>query len=243
MSNPPQRIIKTLLKFHLNVIHNQTQISSSITKPLSQNARRFSTNLSNGFANSALKASKTYLNPCFPSSVSRPISSNGVLCPRLSSWKSSFGVYCRNYSVGNVKVNGISVKTMGFEKLVFNPLRIRQFSTKMSNFGSKLNAGKMNKNAAKKVVEKPLSAISSLFARYRGAIGLQIEGFWKRNFLLMVGAGGVMVCIVLWRIMFGIANTFVGLSEGMAKYGFLALSSAMVAFAVSLLHFCILILT
>lgn len=129
-------------------------------------------------------------------------------------------------------MNDFSAKSLGFEKLVFNPLRIRQFSTKMpKNFGGKLNAGKLNGNVAKKVVEKPLSAISSTFSRYKEVIGLQIEGFWKRNFLFMVGAGGVLVCIVLWRIMFGIANTFVGLSEGMAKYGFLALSSAMVAFA------------
>ena len=67
----------------------------------------------------------------------------------------------------------------------------------------------------------------------REAVGLQVEAFWKRNNLVLVGAGGVMVCILLWRVMFGIANTFVGLSEGMAKYGFLALSSAIVAFAVS----------
>lgn len=40
-----------------------------------------------------------------------------------------------------------------------------------------------------------------------------------------------MACALLWRIMFGIANTFIGFSEGMAKYGFLALSSAIVAFA------------
>lgn len=33
--------------------------------------------------------------------------------------------------------------------------------------------------------------------------------------------------------MFGIASTFVGLSEGTAKYRFLALSSAIVAFSVS----------
>ncbi|GFY84439.1 hypothetical protein Acr_03g0012130 [Actinidia rufa] len=65
----------------------------------------------------------------------------------------------------------------------------------------------------------------------REAVGLQVEAFWKRNNLVLVGAGGVMVCILLWRVMFGIANTFVGLSEGMAKYGFLALSSAIVAFA------------
>ena len=37
--------------------------------------------------------------------------------------------------------------------------------------------------------------------------------------------------------MFGIANTFVGLFEGMDKYGFLALSSAIVAFAVSSFFF------
>ncbi|CAG7908338.1 unnamed protein product [Brassica rapa] len=36
--------------------------------------------------------------------------------------------------------------------------------------------------------------------------------------------------------MFGIASTFVGLSEGTAKYRFLALSSAIVAFSVVALH-------
>jgi len=91
---------------------------------------------------------------------------------------------------------------------------------------------------AKKVVEKPLSLVTSTLSRYKEAIELQIEGFWKRNYLFVVGAGGVLVCILLWRIMFGIANTFVGLSEGMAKYGFLALSSAIVAFTVSPLHMC-----
>lgn len=232
MSKPQQRIIKTLLKLHFNVVtHNQTHISSSITKPFNQNARTFSTNFTNGFSNSAVKASKTHLNPGFPPSISTPISSNGGFCSKDGFLKSFFRVYCRNYSVGNVKVNEISSKNLDFEKLLFNPLRIRQFSTKMSNFGGKLNAGKMNSNGAKKMVEKPLSAISSTFARYKGAIGLQIEGFWKRNFLVLMGAGGVMVCILLWRIMFGIANTFVGLSEGFAKYGFLALSSAIVAFA------------
>lgn len=51
--------------------------------------------------------------------------------------------------------------------------------------------------------------------------------------MFLLGAGGVLLCALLWRIMFGIASTFVGISEGMAKYGFLALSSAVVAFAVS----------
>ncbi|XP_020551038.1 uncharacterized protein LOC105166961 isoform X2 [Sesamum indicum] len=65
---------------------------------------------------------------------------------------------------------------------------------------------------------------------FREAVGLQIEAFWKRNYLAVLGAGGVVVCILLWRVLFGIANTFIGFSEGMAKYGFLALSSAIVAF-------------
>lgn len=74
-------------------------------------------------------------------------------------------------------------------------------------------------------------AVKSVFSRYKEAVGLQMEAFWKRNYLVMVGVVGVGVCMLLWKIMFGIANTFVGLSEGMAKYGFLALSSAMVTFA------------
>lgn len=61
-------------------------------------------------------------------------------------------------------------------------------------------------------------------------MGLQVESFWKRNYLVLVGAGGVVICIALWRVMFGVASTFVGLSEGMAKYGFLAMAAAMVSF-------------
>ncbi|XP_002520894.2 uncharacterized protein LOC8276632 [Ricinus communis] len=98
----------------------------------------------------------------------------------------------------------------------------RHFSLKTSNLGKTVNG-----DFARKILEKP----ATTFSRYREAIGLQIDAFCKRNVLLLVGAGGVIVCALLWRIMFGIANTFVGLSEGMAKYGFLALSSAIVAFA------------
>ncbi|KAG2595444.1 uncharacterized protein LOC120705876 [Panicum virgatum] len=78
---------------------------------------------------------------------------------------------------------------------------------------------------------RPVEAARSAVARYREAVGLQVEAFWRRNYMILVGAGGVIVCIALWRIMFGIASTFVGLSEGMAKYGFLALATAIVAFA------------
>ncbi|CAN6904762.1 unnamed protein product [Brassica oleracea] len=81
-----------------------------------------------------------------------------------------------------------------------------------------------------------LNPVSTPFRRYplrkyRVALGLHVDAFWKKNSLVVFGAGGVFVCIFLWRVMFGIASTFVGLSEGMAKYGFLALSSAIVAFA------------
>ncbi|CAA7028816.1 unnamed protein product [Microthlaspi erraticum] len=100
----------------------------------------------------------------------------------------------------------------------------RLVSTKSSRFR------KVDGNFARNVVDKPVKALSSTFGRYRGAIGLHVDAFWKKNSLILVGAGGVFVCIFLWRIMFGIASTFVGLSEGMAKYGFLALSSAIVAF-------------
>ena len=97
-----------------------------------------------------------------------------------------------------------------------------------------LKSPNLNGGFAKKVFNKPAAAVSSAFSRYSEAVGLQIEAFFKRNYLFLLGAGGVVVCGVLWKIMFGIANAFIGLSEGMAKYGFLALSSAIVTFAVSL---------
>ncbi|KAL6627356.1 hypothetical protein ACP70R_031082 [Stipagrostis hirtigluma subsp. patula] len=78
---------------------------------------------------------------------------------------------------------------------------------------------------------RPVEAARSAATRYREAVGLQVEAFWRRNYMVLVGAGAVIVCVALWRIMFGIASTFVGLSEGMAKYGFLALATAIVAFA------------
>ena len=113
-----------------------------------------------------------------------------------------------------------------------NPPNLSFTSTGFRFFSSLNNA-----SFAKKVFDKPATALSSAFSRYRQAIGLQFEAFFKRNSLFFFGATGVLLCALLWRIMFGIANTFVGLSEGMAKYGFLALSSAIVAFAVSSFFF------
>ncbi|KAA8533953.1 hypothetical protein F0562_031470 [Nyssa sinensis] len=113
-------------------------------------------------------------------------------------------------------------------KLVSNRkiLGFRYFSYRSSDLGTKING-----NLAKNMVKNPVSAVRDSFSRYREAVGLQIEAFWKRNYLVLVGGGGVIVCILLWRALFGIASIFVGLSEGMAKYGFLALSTAIVAFA------------
>ncbi|CAM6072363.1 unnamed protein product [Sphagnum tenellum] len=63
----------------------------------------------------------------------------------------------------------------------------------------------------------------------RQALGLHLDAFWKRNYLVVVGAVAIVSCLLLWRIMFGIASLFVSLSEGMAKFGFLALAAGMVA--------------
>ncbi|KAK8492240.1 hypothetical protein V6N13_050350 [Hibiscus sabdariffa] len=99
------------------------------------------------------------------------------------------------------------------------PSGFRFFSFKPSN-----SPPKFNTHFAKNVFQ-------TTFSKYREAIALHFDAFFKRNYLFLFGLGGVFLCALLWRIMFGIANTFVGLSEGMAKYGFLALSTAIVSFA------------
>nr|GMC59237.1 Extensin like [Ipomoea batatas]GMC65716.1 Extensin like [Ipomoea batatas] len=107
-----------------------------------------------------------------------------------------------------------------------NLLGFRWFSMKGSELGAKMG-GVFGKNG----VKIPVGALKNTVSRYKEAVGLQIDAFWKRNSLVLFGGVGVMVCILLWKLLFGIANTFIGLSEGMAKYGFLALSTAIVAFA------------
>ncbi|XP_022743381.1 uncharacterized protein LOC111294367 [Durio zibethinus] len=108
----------------------------------------------------------------------------------------------------------------------FSSSGLRFFSFKTSNSGKKFNA-----NFTKNVFQSPANTFTSTLSRYREAIGLHFDAFFKRNYLFLFGVGGVLLCALLWRIMFGIADTFVGLSEGMAKYGFLALSAAIVSFA------------
>eukprot|EP00850_Spirogloea_muscicola_P011488 SM000071S21112 [mRNA] locus=s71:424190:426566:- [translate_table: standard] len=77
----------------------------------------------------------------------------------------------------------------------------------------------------------PLTGMSRVASRYKEAAGLQLEAFWRRNYLILVGALGLGVCLLLWRFMYGIANLFIHLSEGIANWGFLALAAAMTSFA------------
>ncbi|OAY65018.1 hypothetical protein ACMD2_12770 [Ananas comosus] len=140
----------------------------------------------------------------------------------LSSGLSNSRHLSTNYPI-KLRSLGLGIKGLG--RIEENGLKTRFFSVKS------LNQGKFGGEIAKSVLEKPLSSAKSAFARYREAVGLQMEAFWRRNYMIVLGAGAVVVCIALWRIMFGIASTFIGLSEGMAKYGFLALATAIVAFA------------
>ncbi|KAL3837830.1 hypothetical protein ACJIZ3_022421 [Penstemon smallii] len=98
-----------------------------------------------------------------------------------------------------------------------NFLGFRYFSFKNHEMGTKSSAKKMVFS------HNPDLSVKNAFLRSK------IEGFWNRNYLVVLGAGGFAVCIVLWKVLFGIANTFIGFSEGMAKYGFLALSASIVA--------------
>lgn len=122
------------------------------------------------------------------------------------------------------------------QKLLINPNPNPNLLTNCRNFLGFRYFSFANKNydLGKSVVRNARGVVKDAVSRYREAAGLQTEAFWKRNSLVLVGAVGVLVCILLWRIMFGIANMFIGLSEGMAKYGFLALSTAIVSFGVSI---------
>ncbi|BBN01689.1 hypothetical protein MPTK1_2g09490 [Marchantia polymorpha subsp. ruderalis] len=78
------------------------------------------------------------------------------------------------------------------------------------------------------VLSEASSPLRKTFSHYREAALLQLEAFWKNNYMILVGVVGVGVCLLLWRLMFGIASTFISMSEGLAKFGFLALAASMV---------------
>lgn len=81
---------------------------------------------------------------------------------------------------------------------------------------------------AKRLVAEPLAQVSRTANKYRDAVGLQVEAFWRRNYLFIFAAGGVVLVGLLWRVMYGVTSTFISVSEAMAKFGFLALSAALV---------------
>ncbi|KAI3748933.1 hypothetical protein L6452_12375 [Arctium lappa] len=168
-------------------------------------------------------------NPWSPSSH-RPhfISSSISKIPQNPSQKlPNLSRNLRSYQTTHFTSSSISrVSRPPETNLIRNLIGFRYISSGSSNLG-----GKVDVNLLKSKVKEPATAVKKAFLRYKQAVGLQMDAFWRRNSMVLLGAGGVFVCILLWRIMFGIANTFIGLSEGIAKYGFLALSSAIVAFA------------
>ncbi|KAF8394796.1 hypothetical protein HHK36_018732 [Tetracentron sinense] len=254
MAKPSRRILQDLLRLKptssiggLSRIFsaNRSSCTPSIQIPL----RSYSSSLfPSGLSNSTNLTSEIRSKLCFHEIFSK-LKPPNVVFPHLASPNHNchsqlVGISVRNYSSRffpsaspssmplspeiDSKLQTFYSRNLGFRKLNGNSLGSRYLSSKSTNFN------KINGNFTKTIVDKPLKAVRSAFARYREAVGLQIEAFWKRNYLVVVGALGVGLCVVLWRVMFGIANTFIGLSEGMAKYGFLALSTAIVAFSMVL---------
>lgn len=107
----------------------------------------------------------------------------------------------------------------------WNTLRKAVSPTKQ---GGAASVGLKSGGQGRQILSDVTSPVRKTFSHYREAVGLQIEAFWKRNYLVVVGLVGLGVCLLLWRLMFGIASTFISMSEGLAKFGFLALAAAMV---------------
>ncbi|KAG6728873.1 hypothetical protein I3842_02G196400 [Carya illinoinensis] len=173
---------------------------------------------------------------CSPSSSSNP---NIVFASAIRAYSSLSPSNSRSSLISQSHSKPTFLNALNFHSFSFSPsslsLTKKPAHSPISISGVRIRFISMNPNLGKEVFwDKPVTALTSTFSRYREAIGLQIEAFCKRNSVILIGAGGLLVCAFLWRIMFGIAKTFVGLSEGMAKYGFLALSSAIVAFAYDL---------
>ncbi|RMZ52029.1 hypothetical protein APUTEX25_001223, partial [Auxenochlorella protothecoides] len=59
-------------------------------------------------------------------------------------------------------------------------------------------------------------------------ISLQLNSFWQQHGNKVYAVGGIFLAYCLWRTMYGVASTFINLSETMAAGGFLALSVSLV---------------
>ncbi|KAL3732484.1 hypothetical protein ACJRO7_029191 [Eucalyptus globulus] len=217
MSKPSSRLLQGVLRLHRH--HHQLQL------PKSSPAGAHS---SSHFATAAV-------DPAAAAGSSHPLSSLPRPFPLSYPSSSAAGTArnsCQSRAFGNLAASEVlppragQASSKSFSPAGLGPSRLNCYGVRHFSFQSSGNGG-----FAKKVFEKPTMSVLSTFSKYREAIGLQVESFLRSNYLVLVGAAAVLVCALLWRIMFGIANTFVGISEGMAKYGFLALSSAIVAFA------------
>ncbi|KAK3422752.1 hypothetical protein EUGRSUZ_G03162 [Eucalyptus grandis] len=206
MSKPSSRLLQGVLRLH----HHHHQLH--LAKPSPAGAHS-----SSHFATAAVDAAPAAAGSSSPPSSSLPRPFPLSYPPSLAAGTARNS--CQSRAFGNLAASEVLPPRMG-------QASSKSFSP--AGLGPSGNGG-----FAKKVFEKPTMSVLSTFSKYREAIGLQVESFLRSNYLVLAGAVAVLVCALLWRIMFGIANTFVGISEGMAKYGFLALSSAIVAFAVS----------
>jgi hypothetical protein len=92
------------------------------------------------------------------------------------------------------------------EKWKFVAIRLKQ--TIKQNLPVNFNIANVSLNISKGL-DKPLGAAKFNFSRYREVFWIQLEEFWRMNSLVMVGLLGVGLCILLWRLMFEIASTFV----------------------------------
>ena len=124
-------------------------------------------------------------------------------------------------------------------KVTFSPVNHAHMNkiwvTKLLSRGISMDSITSRMKISPDVVKKPLEGLKTSASRYREVAGLQVEAFWKRNVMILVGAAGVLSCFLLWQLMYGVANMFVSFSEGMAKFGFLAMAAATVSFTVSAL--------
>ncbi|XP_008782695.2 uncharacterized protein LOC103702159 isoform X1 [Phoenix dactylifera] len=243
MAKPSKRIIHGFQRICSHKIHPNPLPQN----PISSGQSRFfnSRHLSSNHSSNHPSPSGIWRGAYSGEVLSKPASQNGIfsrfLSPKFDLCSPQLNSFNKNCSYGNLPAgfsnsrhmsSGIPIKLPSFSSGIKGLGRINEngFRYRFSSVKN-YNSIKFNGKFGNLMVEKPLSSVSSAFSRYREAVGLQVEAFWKRNYLVLVGAGAVVVCIALWRIMFGVASIFVGLSEGMAKYGFLALATAMVAFA------------
>ena len=216
MADPSRRIIYGIhaLRSRFTLLR-ESPIFSPI--PGSLKNAEFSSISSNAIADRELSSLATLIRSSSRSGIFHSPSSNSGQYRGFCSWSNRFLPYFRQRKVNFS--SGFKIRSQGgsiAESSVFRDSLKSRFSSQ---------------------------GLSSVASRYRAAVGLQMEAFWRTNYLVLVGVVGVFVWIALWRLMFGVASTFVGLSEGMAKYGFLALASAIVAFSVSALRIFLLFLT